>query len=670
MILKSLFWFLTAVAASLCSADRLREEWVNAVQMFEHVFLPQKVAFTGVLDSIVADTSNSISTECRSSLHDYSSGLGSGNLTQMLMFDSISRPSGMISNQGYNLGSYQQCLSRGRYVLLGIQFPLPENKSITKLHQLDGQQDWRIFWSENIGFFREHPFYAGICVPSECGSHDLEHLFNSSLIQRLLHPLSLAILSTDSYSDENGLTIGQMISFSTIAALILVTVWSTVTNALLPHTAFARILPEFDAIRNTRKLVGVRKNRESITAALDIFRTNCVFSGFFVHVLYGMSGSITFRSSVFASSHNPFLTQFSKIIPINLGTICMIASCRSSYVWLNVMAEKRVRITEFLMIRILRSIPVITASILIVGTYPLVPFIGPFGKVIQEYTSNNCYHNGWKELFFVSNFSPINDMCNIVNWHVSVDLQLYAASFFILLILSRNEKLGLKLLFVAIVAGTIASGSYLTSNNLKIHLNCKINQVHNTLSNLNRVMFHTIHYVPVYGIGMLLGYVLWKQEGKKKPIGFAGCTVAGIILPTAFVLLNCKIYDDDFIFQLSPVAETIYSYTARIISSLLCFQMFYAFMNATHPLIVAISNSKFVLTLSRLSFCMFATHSMVIHFIFASLDVQSGSPVFLGIVYVSVMVLSTFIGFCMYIVVEAPFQTIVTNWMSGKRKTR
>lgn len=662
--------FLGILTVPFCQSDSVREEWISAVHSFEQIFHSQKHDFIRILDLVSSDPSIRISSSCRSSLHDYSSGLVSGNLTQMLMFDSISRPSGIISNQGYYLGSYAQCLSRGRYILVAIQFPLPRDKGINRLHQLEGQEDWMIDWSENIGFFREHPFYAGLCCPIDCSQEDVDQVFNSTLVQQSLHPLTMKAITTDSYSDTINITLFQGISITMIAALVIATVWATATNALFPSPQYASWLQSFDAIRNTKKLVSDRKNRESVTAALDIFRTTCVFSGFFVHVLYGMSGSITFRCSVFTASHNALLLQFAKIIPINLGTICMIASCRSSYVWLNVMAEKRVRITEFLMIRILRSVPVIAASIIIAGTFPILHFIGPFGKMIQEYTSNNCYHNGWKELLFISNFSPVNDMCNIVNWHVSVDLQLYAASFILLLILSRNEKLGLRLLFLTIVVGTIGSGSYLTSRDLKLVVNSRIDQVHNTLSNLNLIMFHTIHYVPVYGVGMLLGYVLWRQEGKKKPIGQTRFALATVILPSAFVFLNCNIYDDKFEFQLHPFAEILYAFTARIMSSLLCFILFYAYMNATHPLIVGISNSQIVLVLSRLSFCMFATHSMVIHFIYASLDVQAGNTAFLCIVYVSVMVFSTMIGFLMYILVEAPFQILVTNWMSGKRKSR
>jgi hypothetical protein len=658
-----------------------KQTWIEAVELFGHLAHPHKQSLIYTLNQIIADDKIKITPACRISLRDFASGVSTGNLTQMLMFDSFSKPLGIMSAQGFNLGSHRQCLKQGRYVLFGIRFPMPEDESITKLDPLpDGEVDvleeWMLEYSKMIGFFRGYPFYGSICVPDACHEDDIVKVFNSNLVIDQIDPLRLTLESSESYSDDWNITFMQVIVFLAITSLTNTTGLATVMNYFFPDHDIAKLLKPFDLVANFVHLWSDREENNnssnSLTSAFDLFRVMHLMFGFFCHVIFGMSSILLFRTQVFTSSYTPLLEEFFKGIPVSAGFTLVISACLSCYSWLTITKKSGSSDTSFLRFalpKLLRPLPVMAFIILFYTSFPIMNHIGPMGKLVQADSAVKCFDNGWRELSFISNFYPVSDACNIVNWLVAVDVQLCLASFLILFLMSKNMKAGLFLLLAAIAAGMIASGIFSVNNNLSVYLNLNIDQVYNTITKLHLIMYHTIHYVPVYGIGMLLGYVLFLQDGKKWDIPDS-YLVASVIPLASLTTFSAVAYDEDYVFYFGPFAEMIYTTMARSLSAICCCILFYAFLNTSNPIVTYISDSKIIIVASRLSYCMFACHSVFINIILSSLETQVTTTLFLVLMYFSVLFFGFVFANFLYIYVEAPFRQVFKRLLRASDESK
>lgn len=73
--------------------------------------------------------------------------------------------------------------------------------------------------------------------------------------------------------------------------------------------------------------------------------------------------------------------------------------------------------TQFVSIRILRTLPVTLACLFFIYSLPLITSGGgPNLNVVQKNMTTNCIKNGWKELLFVSNHDSPSDICLVVGW--------------------------------------------------------------------------------------------------------------------------------------------------------------------------------------------------------------------------------------------------------------
>ena len=646
-----------------------RMNWIDALETFQVISHPHKQDVIQVLDDIVVVDKIKITAPCRIQLREFSAGLKTGNLSQMLMFDSFSKPPGIMSSQGFNLGSHRQCLHQGRYVLFGIQFPLPDNESITKLDHVEGREEWISFWSRNIGFFRGFPFYAAICIPDACRDGDVREVFNSHVVNDRIEPLRLELTISESFTDDIRITwmqIGILLIITQMAQSVML---ATVINLVFPGTGIANWLKPFDAIRNIVHLVKDRDPKQRLTSAFDLLRVVYVLVAFFSTVLFGMSSVLLFRSQVFTASYTPLLAQFFKGIPAFTGFNLIIAASLSAYHWLTIMSRDRVSFPKFAIIRIVRPLPVMLFMILFYSSLPLVPYQGPFSNVVQQDLADKCYNNGWRELLFISNLYPVTESCNVINWFLSVDTQLYLASFLILVIISKHQKAGLTILLAAIIAGTIGSGIYSRSNDLPAYLNLNIDQTYKMISSMHKILYHTIHHVAAYGIGMLLGYTLWKQEGRSRAVGSLGL-LAAVTPIAAFAAFPALAYDEDYQFYFGPFAESVYTFTARPIASLCTAVMMYAVLNTDNKIIRYITESKIIVIMSRLSYCMLASHTIIINYVFATLETQLTTTIFLVITYLFVLVFGIILAAMLYLTVEAPWRNLMISRMSAvKSKT-
>jgi len=136
---------------------------------------------------------------------------------------------------------------------------------------------------------------------------------------------------------------------------------------------------------------------------------------------------------------------------------------------------------------------------------PLAPIAG--------YGRESCRRYSWTNLLYVNDFVHTGE-CMGVTWYLACDMQMYWFSPFAILPLWYSEKIGLLLWGLYLIAFTVIPG-YVTGH---FHFGPTVvirdeDTVDGVGDDIN--YFRSYTRVQPYLIGIMLGYILFKQEGNK-----------------------------------------------------------------------------------------------------------------------------------------------------------
>ncbi|KAK7576666.1 hypothetical protein V9T40_012952 [Parthenolecanium corni] len=108
--------------------------------------------------------------------------------------------------------------------------------------------------------------------------------------------------------------------------------------------------------------------------------------------------------------------------------------------------------------RLLKTIPAHGMAILFVAN--MLPYLGdgPFWNSSQALITQPCKTYWLTSLLAVNNFDGADKLCLIPSWHLAVDFQNSLIGILLLLVLTKNRRLGLILIGLAFVLSTILAG--------------------------------------------------------------------------------------------------------------------------------------------------------------------------------------------------------------------
>ena len=657
------------------AGDPDRDNWITAVSRFEQFAYPLKHAFTQRLDLISADAAIRMSTECRQSLSNFSTGLINDDFEAMLLFDSFSKVKpGQLTFQGYNYGAYYQCLDHGRYVYLGIDFPVPRNTSIKQFAPLNNEKrNWKISLSKSIGARRIDPFPFAICSPDECSEADLKVIFDSETLKQDVHPLSVRIITTESRSDPHNKTWTQIAAMTTLLSIILLGIFSSAMNNKLPEHPLSQKLKPFDALSNTVQLFSPVAHPDSMFTSINFYRMTYFLTSVSLHQLVALNASTLFSRveaglSALNSFEGPLQTLFSVFVtatPSTMSVNIVLASCFTAVKWIPIMMNKKVNFMMFAMERIFRTLPVIAAYLILVQTLPIIHYGGPLMKRMQEGYVDVCSRNGWRDLLFINNFFEYREICMPVAWFMSAEFQLYIMSFIVLLLIAKYPHHAVKIVTCMIVIGWIVTGAMYQTYKVSPFMTLKRENVYDNLLHFAARIYSTENHIPGYAMGILLGLKLLQCKGKPKPVGY----INFLLILSALIgslLLPWAMHDDEDKFIFGPVAEVMFASITRFFPTAAMVGIFYANLNATNTFVWTIARSRFATIVSRLSLSWFVMHIMPLVFTISSYE-NSDLTITLLIMEFIWIIMTSFIPACMmYVFVEAPFSRILSNIMKNR----
>ena len=174
----------------------------------------------------------------------------------MTLFSSFSkgRP-GFFGNRISDFGDYTQCIhatfngSSSRYIMFQL-----EMLSSNKRHVLLSHQE-PYYSSLDFNSLTPFPVIQAACLPSACQPQDIKAVIQHNIVKKLVHPLRMSLMSTESKSDENPFHefyYHRLFAKLVLCSLISITFIATLCPNLFPRNSL--IVDSWSLSRNNAKI--------------------------------------------------------------------------------------------------------------------------------------------------------------------------------------------------------------------------------------------------------------------------------------------------------------------------------------------------------------------------------------------------------------------------------
>jgi len=686
-----------------------KESWIKASGLFQDYSWPLMTPFTKFLDEVVEDDSIDLNPRCRYGLHTFSSGLKTFSYEAVTLFDSFGKmQSGFTKDKIVDFGHYDQCLnakingSSSRYTLLQIEWPTAKDHQIMRFDDESVEagltnspnSPWYIEFSKRMGFLRFWPSLTAVCIPSACQLQDIENVLKSDLVNKTISPFKLSVYNHESLEDEqtSNHPILKRVSRIILWSLFAMTILSTGFLYFFPGepTSEDCLLVHFDIINNVKKLVTPSQNIDKMYIFNNV-KTFYLFGSIFCHCYSG----IIPKSLAYYSGYIMYAMESEFKLDIEWENYAVainfvISGCMASLSLIPILKIKRVSLSNALVLRALRTLPVVVACILVVFSLPLLPTgSGPLANLIQSNMTENCVKNAWRDITFTSNSVPLNEACMTVNWFTAADFQLFAMSFFLIGIMATKSGRTVAKYFIAFVlfGWTIKALFLQLYSDIPVTFTFSQDWFNNQRQ-ISLTQFNTITYMGPYSVGLLLGYLLNNEIFlvPKKYLKLLFIVCLGVGMSIASML--AKLYDiseGSFRSNYSRTTELAFAASSRTFLGFAFAGILYClYMNGVkeeeekqdneqqpdHFVVAFLKNNLFNIV-ARLSFSTFMVHMFVIAFMQSSFSqVTNYNQIEIAMKGTYVSVISLLPGLAMYLVVEAPFFNIFKTKVSRKTLKR
>ncbi|XP_022806962.1 nose resistant to fluoxetine protein 6-like [Stylophora pistillata] len=268
------------------------------------------------------------------------------------------------------------------------------------------------------------------------------------------------------------------------------------------------------------------------------------------------------------------------------------------------------------------------------------------------YAQNNpqCEKYWWTNLLYINNFYPKktnggHGLCMGWTWYLADDMQFYIIAPVILFIAYRFRLRGL----LAIVSVLLAA-SFVTTATIYYSYD---------LTGDDYDLVYTKPYcrIPSYLVGMVLGYLLHKAKDWRLPTKVFNVTgwCLAIILAVSTLYGKYQTERQDDPQPFSRIQSISYGTFARFAWSLAIAWVIFACQRGLGGLVNRILSARFWILLSRLNYCAYLVHFVVLLNLLASNEfVWTYSDVHMAYRFVGVMSISYGVAFILSVCVEVP----------------
>lgn len=294
---------------------------------------------------------------------------------------------------------------------------------------------------------------------------------------------------------------------------------------------------------------------------------------------------------------------------------------------------------------------------------------GPMWQGDQDSAIHNCYKTWWGNLFYVNNFFNLNpgeEMCMGWSWYLAVDMQFYIFAPILLVLLFVIPIAGIIVSVLLIAVSALIRALFVVNNGYPPTVTSTVNaSKFFGLGDFARdVYFKPYTRCGPYILGILLGYLVWKTRGTlphmKKWLKLLIWTL--IFLSTFAVIFG--LYSYVIGGHMSPTVRGTYAAINRTLWGAAVCGVIYMCLQGHGGIADTFLSWKLWVPLSRLTYCAYLIHPLVIKFFYSTLTRPEHAETY-NFVYhfVSNLVIAYGIAFLATLAFESPVIGLGKIWM-------
>ncbi|CAC5380351.1 unnamed protein product [Mytilus coruscus] len=221
-----------------------------------------------------------------------------------------------------------------------------------------------------------------------------------------------------------------------------------------------------------------------------------------------------------------------------------------------------------------------------------------------------CKDTWWWNLLYINNFKSVAEECFAHAWYLANDMQFYVISPPILLALYHSKIAGTIVTLVLWVGTAIATAVISVQKDLRV----------NPFSGGD--YFDAYYQMPYcrigpYLVGMYTGYILYTTKCKCKINKFVNITIWAVFAASALAVLY-GVYDDLNGDQLSTGVAALYNVLHKTVWGAAVCWVIFACATGNGGFVNTILSWKGLVPLSRLTYCAYLIHPLVMYFYYLS----------------------------------------------------
>ncbi|GLV31608.1 drop dead [Carabus blaptoides fortunei] len=583
--------------------------------------------------------------ECKKQGHILLEQLNLRKLWALKMFDSTAKiPSGILNGNLNQFGDYDECMGifvkipttdiriSGKYCLANIDFEAEIHEMKLSVHLAQGRSLIRSKLRDPGHFIpRFTTIRWGICIPSGCTAQDAEQIIEESI--RVYNESSLVGVNFDvsvesdqcyvrkvskKMFDYHYTTLATLCIFATVVLFVIISSirdlkiikTDEIKTDIQETTKVDQMLMSFSLKRTLGTLLKRETEPDEIKCIHGI-RTICTFALYIAHKLIPI-GHLPFTNKVSLTeiSNNP-LSVILRLSIIYTDSFLLLSGVLTAYgmskdmevkgriPWFNRMVARFIRITPSLVFVLLYYAYIMD----IIGE-------GPLWNTVITPNADLCKDYWWRNLLFIQNIYPFQDMCATHTHQLALDMQLSLVAPILVWLLYRRPLVGvfvtILLHIVSLVLRYYATINYRLS--LVIYHGISISQLYRTA---NMMYASSIHRATPYIAGVGLGVLLRQMKPNfsiHKVLAIFGWLVAGYFASWTLYTpahLSSRMY----IYNVDEAAQ--HSALCSLAWALALSWMIFACCGDNKGYLNSLLSSHPMVLLSRISYTVYLTQFMV-----------------------------------------------------------
>ncbi|XP_045467072.1 O-acyltransferase like protein-like isoform X2 [Harmonia axyridis] len=456
-----------------------------------------------------------ISEECSSGLEEFTEGIKKNEMDYIKMFDATGKlPSGILRGNVNQFGDFDECLSvdHARYCLAELDFqpnwisPYEKYKNLVHSH-FAIRETFDDVKHRVPGFSMVR---WGFCIPKKCSASDLEIALSEKygIISRIKPEMCQIKQAPE---PEAVISLGDIATRCLFGFIIFLTALATIRgyygHNLKEKDKLLQLVDCFNLIDNFSNLTTVKDSQDEVKS---------------IHGVRALGAlALIIAHKTMALFYNPYINR--STMSENLGMrwsvigrtailytdgFMLISGFLSASILLKELEKGRtLKFKDKLITRIFRISPNMIAMILFC-TYILPHLgIGPLWPIVVGHHSHLCKNHMWRNMLYIHNFFPFQDMCLTHTHQVGIDMQLFLITPLVINVLWSSRKIGLYLIGTLTVASTLLRFIVTWNNNLShvVHFGITISRMFDT-ANLSYIL--PTHRATIYFMGVFLAYIM------------------------------------------------------------------------------------------------------------------------------------------------------------------